>query len=55
VNANLTELKTEKIVLPFSISGREAHLSEEEATQRAIRTIENEIKKNFLEKIDMLF
>jgi len=55
VNANLTELKTEKIVLPFSISGREAHLSEEEATQRAIRTIENEIKKNFLEKIDTLF
>ena len=32
VNANLTEIKTDKIVLPFAISGREAHLSEAEAT-----------------------
>ena len=55
VNANLTELKTDKIVLPFAISGREAHLSEEEATQRAVRTIENEIRKQFQSKVYSLF
>ncbi len=31
--------------LPLTITGREAHLSTEEATQRAIRTVENELKK----------
>ena len=55
VNANLSELSTEKIVLPFAVSGREAHLSEEEATQRAIRTIENEIRKQYQSKVDNLF
>jgi hypothetical protein len=55
VNANLTEIKTGKIVLPFAISGREAHLSESEAIQRAIRTIENEIRKEFQVKFDTLF
>ena len=55
VNANLTEIKTGKIVLPFAISGREAHLSESEAIQRAIRTIENEIRKEFQVKFDTFF
>lgn len=55
VNANLIEAKTGKTVLPFSVSGREAHLSEEEAIQRAIRTIEDEIDNLFVQKIEELF
>ena len=55
VNANLIEAKTGKTVLPFSVSGREAHLSEEEAIQRAIRTIEDEINNLFVQKIEELF
>ena len=55
IRTEITELKTDKIVLPFAISGREAHLSEEEATQRAVRTIENEIRKQFQSKVYSLF
>lgn len=55
LNASLTEVKSGKNVLPFSVSGREAHLSESEATQRAVRTIENEIRLNFRDKFDSLF
>lgn len=55
LNSDLIEVESQKNVLTFAVSGREAHLTEEEATQRAIRTLENEIRKNFLEKFDSLF
>ncbi len=45
-NSELVDTKN-KTFLPWSISGREAHLTESEAEQRAIRTIEDEIEKEF--------
>ena len=48
VHADLTDRRTGKIVLPWSISGREAHFTQNEAENRALRTIENEIKDKFL-------
>ena len=48
VHANLTDRRTGKIVLPWSISGREAHITQSEAENRALRTVENEIKEKFL-------
>lgn len=48
VNADLIDKRTGKIVLPWSIAGREAHVTQSEAENRALRTIENEIKQKFL-------
>jgi len=48
VHADLTDRRTGKIVLPWSISGREAHITQSEAENRALRTVENEIKEKFL-------
>lgn len=55
LNSNLIEVASQKNILAFALSGREAHLSEEEATQRAVRTLEQEIKSNFQAKFDSLF
>ncbi len=48
-----TELvgRNNQTFFPWSISGREAHLSEDEAAQRAIRTIEEKIEKEFLSEV----
>lgn len=48
VHADLTDRRTGKIVLPWNISGREAHFTQSEAENRALRTVENEIKEKFL-------
>ena len=48
VHADLIDKRTGKIVLPWSISGREAHITQSEAENRALRTVENEIKEKFL-------
>lgn len=48
LNTELVDIRTNKVLLPWGISGREAHFSDEEAAQRAIRTVENEIEKNYL-------
>lgn len=50
LNTELVDIRTNKILLPWGISGREAHFSDEEAAQRAIRTIEQEIEKNYLQE-----
>lgn len=48
VHADLIDKRTGKIVLPWSISGREAHITQSEAENRALRTVENGIKEKFL-------
>jgi len=55
LNSDLIEAVSKKNVLTYALSGREAHLSEGEATQRAIRTLENDIKLVFQEKFESLF
>ncbi len=53
LNTELVDVKN-KTFLPWSISGREAHITEDEAAQRAIRTIENEIEKEYIKEIQKL-
>ncbi len=53
LNTELVDMKN-KTFLPWSISGREAHLTETEAAQRAIRTIEQEIEKEFQNELSKL-
>lgn len=50
LNTELVDIRTNKVLLPWAINGREAHFSNEEAIQRAIRTIEQEIEKNYLQE-----
>ncbi|MDR0389632.1 MAG: LPP20 family lipoprotein [Spirochaetaceae bacterium] len=47
VSGKLIETKTGNEVFPFSISGREGHLSQSEAENRAIRVIEQKIRESF--------
>ncbi len=51
LNSELVGLNNNTL-FPWSISGREAHLTEDEAAQRAIRTIEDEIEKEFLKEFN---
>ncbi len=53
LNTELLDVKS-KTFLPWNISGREAHLTEEEAAQRAIRTIEELIEKDFYKEVENL-
>lgn len=47
LDTQLVNIKTGKNVFPFTVNGREAHLTVEEARQRALRTLENEIKNKY--------
>ncbi|MDR1178197.1 MAG: LPP20 family lipoprotein [Spirochaetaceae bacterium] len=47
VSGKLIEVKTGNEVFPFTISGREGHLSLSEAENRAIRVIEQKIRDGF--------
>ena len=51
LNVQLSDTRTGKTVLSWSTGGKEAHLSESEAVQRAVRTAETEIKNSFLEHL----
>ncbi len=53
LNTELVDMKG-KTSFPWSISGREAHLTETEAAQRAIRTIEEKIEKEFSQEVKEL-
>ena len=50
VKAELSDSRTGKIMLPWSTGGREAHFTQGEAEQRALRTIEADVKKRFAEE-----
>ena len=50
VKAELSDSRTGKIILPWSTGGREAHFTQGEAEQRALRTIEADVKKRFAEQ-----
>ena len=47
LDAYLLQNNSAKNELSFSLNGREAHVSETEAAQRAVRTVEQEVKKKF--------
>ncbi|MGI5172751.1 LPP20 family lipoprotein [Treponema sp. OMZ 840] len=47
LKAELTDTASGKVVLPWTASGREAHFTESEAEQRALRTLESLIKNDF--------
>jgi len=47
VDTSLKDNDTGKILVPYTDNGREAHISLSEATQRAYRTIETNVKKEY--------
>jgi hypothetical protein len=47
VDASLTDVRNGKTLLPLTISGRESHTSQQEAQNRAFRTIRSEVSKTF--------
>ncbi len=53
LNTELVDIKN-KTFLPWGLTGREAHLTEDEAAQRALRTIEEEIKKEYAKELQNL-
>lgn len=46
-NSNLSEKATGKTIFPFSFSGKEAHLTQSEVYQRAIRTVASDLSKKY--------
>lgn len=50
-NVNLHDLNAGKTLFPYSKNGREAHVTHEEAVQRAYRTIENTLRKEFVPQL----
>ncbi|MCQ2612149.1 MAG: LPP20 family lipoprotein [Treponemataceae bacterium] len=55
VDASFVDCRTGRELVPFSINGREAHLTESEADQLAVRTVESEIAKKFGTSFNSLF
>jgi hypothetical protein len=47
INANLTDTRTGNILLPYSITGREGHISTAEAENRAVAAAERKINENY--------
>ncbi|HKL86248.1 MAG TPA: LPP20 family lipoprotein [Treponemataceae bacterium] len=47
IDARLTDRETGKVLLPFSLNGREGHTSVSEAENRALRTTELKIKSEY--------
>jgi hypothetical protein len=47
VSGKLIEVKTGNEIFPFTISGREGHLSQSEAENRALRVIDQKIRDDF--------
>lgn len=52
MNVELLDKATDKTLLSFSKNGREAHVSYNEAVQRAYRTIEEVLKKEFVPQLN---
>lgn len=52
VDVELRELSTGKVLTSYSKNGREAHLTKKEAEQRAYRTIEEAMKKEFTSQLN---
>jgi hypothetical protein len=48
LEANLTDMKTGAVILPFSANGREGHATVAEAENRAYRAAEKKIREDFL-------
>ena len=48
VEVELRDAATGKVLLPYSKNGREAHITFQEATQRAYRTVEDALRKEFV-------
>ena len=48
LDVDLLEKASGKLLFPYSKNGREAHVSYSEAVQRAYRTLEDVLKKDFL-------
>ncbi len=55
VDASFVDCRTGRELIPFSINGRESHLTESEADQLAVRTVESEIAKKFGTSFNSLF
>jgi hypothetical protein len=47
IDANLMDMNDDTILLPWNINGREGHLNQSEADNRAIRGAEDKIKKEY--------
>jgi hypothetical protein len=47
IDANLMDMNDDTILLPWNINGREGHLNQSEADNRAIRGAEEKIKKEY--------
>lgn len=47
LSAELSDTVTRKVLVPYSENGREAHISQSEARQRAYRTVEDSVQKNY--------
>ncbi|MDR2784926.1 MAG: LPP20 family lipoprotein [Treponema sp.] len=47
LNAELIDGNTKVALFPFNINGREGHISQSEANQRAIRTAESRVKQDY--------
>lgn len=47
LDAELLDSVTQKVLVPYTENGREAHISQSEAQQRAYRTVEESVKKNY--------
>ncbi|MDR0526865.1 MAG: LPP20 family lipoprotein [Spirochaetaceae bacterium] len=50
LNAKLVDTKNNVVILPFSANGREGHLSQTEADQRAVRGVQRAINEEFAAK-----
>jgi hypothetical protein len=50
VDATLTDVRNSKVLLPLAITGRESHISQQEAQARAFRTIRSEVAKQFAQR-----
>ncbi len=47
LSAQLIDMATQKVLVPYSENGREAHISQTEAVQRAYRTVEELVASNY--------
>ena len=47
LNVELLDNVTQKVLVPYTENGREAHISQSEAKQRAYRTVEDSVKTKF--------
>ncbi len=55
LTAALRDVMKNTVLVPYSVSGREGHLTSAEAKQRAVRTAEQQIQKTFADSFQIYF